>query len=281
MFGYITIDRDELKGKELDRYRSYYCGVCMDLKGACGQRARMTLTYDMTFLAILLTDLYDDMTPAERKFCLLHPAQRQLCLQNAYTKYAADMNLLLVYHNLCDNWIDERSHRSYAAARLIRNAYLATAKRHPETVRRIRKYLKELHAVEESGSCDLDLASGLTGNLMGEIFAYAEDEWTDELRNLGFYLGKFIYLMDAWDDVKEDRARGSYNPFRALAAEPDFEERANEVLTLQAAAATRAFERLPLVENVDILRNILYSGIWTKYRRKRAENELPGKKQRR
>lgn len=280
MFGYITIDRDELKGKEFDRYRSYYCGICMDLKASCGQLSRMTLTYDMTFLAVLLTDLYDDMTPAESRFCIAHPLQRQLCLQNRFTRYAADMNLLLVYHNLCDNWIDDRSHRSLAAARLIRRAYLATAKKYPEQVRAIRKYLKELRAVEESGSCDLDLASGLTGNLLGGIFAYADDEWADELRNLGFYLGKFIYLMDAWDDVEKDRAKGSYNPFRALAAESDFEERAGEVLTLQAACATKAFERLPLVENVDILRNILYSGIWVKYRMKRAKNELPGKRQR-
>ena len=278
MFGYITIDRDELKGKELDRYRKYYCGICMALKDRCGQRARLTLTYDLTFLAVLLTDLYDDMTPAENRFCILHPLQKQSCLQNPYTRYAADMNLLLVYHNLFDNWIDDKSYRSYAAARLIRSGYLATAKRYPELVRAIRKYLKELHKVEEEGSCDPDLASGLTGNLMGEIFAYANDEWADELRNLGFYLGKFIYLMDAWDDIQKDLASGSYNPFRQIADEPDFEERANEILTLQAAGATRAFERLPLVENVDILRNILYSGIWVKYRAKRAKNELPGKK---
>ena len=278
MFGYIMVDRDELKGREMDRYRSYYCGVCMDLKKSCGQFSRMTLTYDMTFLAVLLTDLYDDMTPTENRFCPLHPLRRQSCLQNRFTRYAADMNILLVYHNLMDNWEDDRSHRSHAAARLLRRAYLQAARRHPAKVRAIRRYLKKLHEAERSGSCDLDLASGLTGELMGEIFVPENDMWAAELRKLGFYLGKFIYLMDAWDDVREDRESGSYNPFRAMAEEPDFEERAGEVLTMQAAGATRAFERLPLVENVDILRNILYSGIWVKYRTKRAKNELPGKK---
>ena len=278
MFGYITVDRAEIKGKELEKYRSFYCGLCMDLKKYCGQRARLTLTYDMTFLAVLLSDLYDDMTPPEAKTCALHPFQKQTCVQNRYTRYAADMNLLLVYHNLMDDWIDEKRHRSYAAARILRQPYLAVARRYPETVKAIRMYLKELHKVERSGSGDLDLAAGLTGELFAKIFTYADDEWADELHDLGFYLGKFIYLMDAWDDIAKDREKGNYNPFRGIADEVDFEERANEVLAMQAAGATRAFERLPLVENVDILRNILYSGIWSKYREKRAKNELPGGK---
>ena len=103
MFGYITVNKEELKVKDFDRYHAYYCGICQDLKKSCGELARMTLTYDMTFLAILLTGLYEGTDRQERHFCVLHPLHKRPCLRNAYTQYAADMNILLVYHNLMDD----------------------------------------------------------------------------------------------------------------------------------------------------------------------------------
>ena len=271
MFGYITIDREELKGKDFDRYHAYYCGICQDLKACYGERARMTLTFDMTFLAVLLTGLYEKEPREEEHFCILHPTARKRCFRNEYTRYAADMNILLVYHNLMDDWLDERKRMSYRGARLLRGAYLKAAASYPRQVRAVRRYLKELHRAEEENAGDLDLASGLTGQLMREIFTPREDIWSRELGGIGFYLGKFIYLMDAYEDLPEDRKKGTYNPFRELAEKPDYEERAAGILTMMAASATKNFERLPILENVDILRNILYSGIWTKYRLLRRE----------
>jgi hypothetical protein len=273
MFGYITVDREELKIKDFNRYRAYYCGICQDLKESSGQLSRMTLTYDMTFLAILLTGLYEGRDRHELHACLAHPGQKHPCLRNRYTAYAADMNVLLVYHNLMDDWEDERKRSSYAAARLLRKAYLKTAARYPRQVKAIRRYLKDLHRAEEQRSEDIDLASGLTGRFMAEIFMMEEDVWRDELRRLGFFLGKFIYLMDAWEDVPKDRESGSYNPFLPMAGREDFEETAAKILTMMAADAARAFEKLPILENVDILRNILYSGIWTKYKILKREKD--------
>ncbi len=276
MFGYITVDRDELKGKDFQRYHSFYCGICQELKEGYGQKARMTLTYDMTFLAVLLTGLYEEEPRSEEHFCLLRPGSRKTCLRNSFTRYAADMNILLVYHNLMDDWLDERKRLSYGGARLLRKSYLKAASRYPRQVRAIRRYLKELHRAEEAGDPNIDLASGLTGSLFREIFVPREDDWSRELGQVGFYLGKFIYLMDAYEDLPEDRTRGNYNPFLSLAEKPDYEEQAAGILTMMAASAAKNFERLPILENVDILRNILYSGIWTKYRRLRKERSGVG-----
>ena len=266
MFGYITVDREELKIKDFDRYRAYYCGICQDLKESCGQLSRMTLTYDMTFLAILLTGLYEGHDKHELHYCAAHLGQKHPCLRNRYTAYAADMNVLLVYHNLMDDWEDERKRASYAAARLLRKAYLKTAARYPRQVKAIRHYLKDLHRTEEQRAEDIDLAAGLTGQLMAEIYMMEEDIWSEDLRKVGFYLGKFIYLMDAYEDVPKDRETGNYNPFLPMSERDDYEETASKILTMMAADAARAFEKLPILENVDILRNILYAGIWTKYK---------------
>ena len=108
---------------------------------------------------------------------------------------------------------------------------------------------------------------------MEEIFVYQEDIWSSDLRKVGFYLGKFIYLMDAYEDLQKDRRTGNYNPFLPIMGRPDYEENALQILTMMAASASKAFEKLPVLENVDILRNILYAGIWTKYKMLRAEKE--------
>ena len=272
MFGYIMTDRKELKGKDLDTYRAFYCGVCRDLKAAGKERARLTLTYDMVFLAVLLTGLYEAPGQTEEVFCGLHPLKKQAVIRNSYTAYAADMNLLLSYHNLEDDWLDDRNALSLAASRLLRREYLKSAAEYPRQVKAIRRYLRDLHRVEEEKNPSIDCAASLTGYLLGEIFVYQEDVWQEELRSMGLYLGRFIYLMDAWEDRERDRKSGDYNPF-LLQKEAFTEDEAFRILAEAAASAARAFEKLPILEHVDILRNIMYSGIWVRYRAEKADKE--------
>jgi hypothetical protein len=281
MFGYITADRDEMKGKDYDRYRAFYCGVCRDLGDGCGQASRLTLTYDMAFLAILLTGLYEAETEVRECGCILHPLTKRKVIRNEYTAYAADMCILLAYHDLTDDWADDRKLSSLVLSKAVRRAYLDTAAKYPDKIRAIRKYLRSLQRAELTGDEKPDVAAHLTGDLMAEIFAPKEDVWAADLRALGFCLGRFIYLMDAFDDLEEDERKGSYNPFRFFAGEDKSEEKIRQILSLEAAGAARAFERLPILAEADILRNILYSGIWTKYRRKvvkdrEAENPAGG-----
>ena len=105
---------------------------------------------------------------------------------------------------------------------------------------------------------------------MAELFAYRQDMWEQPLRRMGFYLGKFIYLLDAYDDLEDDAESGSFNPLlpvraRMQAGGSDFDAYVRALLTMLMASCTRAFEALPIVENIDILRNILYAGVWTKF----------------
>ena len=264
MFGYITVDPAELKGKDMQRYRMWYCGLCRDLKDRCGELARATLTYDMTFLAILLDSVYEETEKEEMHRCVLRGGAKQPCLRSVSTAYAADMNLLLVYHNLLDDWRDEKKLSGYVSAAALKKAYAKTAAAYPRQAGAVRRYLKRLHAAEAANSADIELAAGLTGEMMREIFVREQDIWSRDLGEVGFYLGKFIYLADAWDDREKDRKNGCYNPFLTAAAGPDPDAYARHLLTMMAAGAARAFERLPVVENVDILRNILYSGLWVR-----------------
>ena len=107
MFGYISINKAEMKFKDYDVYHSYYCGLCKVLKECYGRRGQVTLSFDMTFLVILLSSLYEPKEEEMRKRCLIHPAKKQYMIQNEVSVYASDMNILLTYDHLKDDWDDE------------------------------------------------------------------------------------------------------------------------------------------------------------------------------
>lgn len=134
---------------------------------------------------------------------------------------------------------------------------------------------------EEENSRNLDETAGCFGNICAELFNYGR-QWETSLHRIGFFLGKFIYLLDAYDDLERDREKGCYNPFLACGQREDFEKWVHGLLKMMMAEASREFEKLPIVEDADLLRNILYAGVWGKFfqigkRRKKGEKE--GEKQ--
>lgn len=265
MFGYITTNMEEMKMKDYGKYHAFYCGICQDLKEYHGQIFRLSLTYDMTFLAVLLNGLYES-EKTERKYrCAAHPFHTHLAYRNEITAYAADMNILLSYYNYLDDWQDEKKKIPLAIAACLKKEVKNIQEKYPRQAGAVERYMEKLKLCEKENSQDLDRASGDTGELFGEIFVWKQDHWEATLRRIGFGIGKFIYLMDAYEDVEKDRRKNNYNPWETISEEPDFPEFAEQILTMIIAETSREFEKLPIVEYVDILRNILYSGIWNKY----------------
>lgn len=265
MFGYVTICEPELKVKDLKKYRAYYCGLCRVLKEKYGFMGQLTLTYDMTFAVILLSSLYESGTEMEMHRCKVHPVRKQMMLRNEITSYAAAMNVLLAYYHMEDDWQDERKVSSLVTKSMIHGKAQRIISAYPRQSRAIADALKELAACEREGSTDIDRTAGCFGHLMEELFVYKEDIWENNLRRMGFFLGKFIYIMDAYEDLPEDMEKGRYNPLKKLYGEADYEERMQQILCMMIAESTAEFERLPCLVDVDILRNILYDGVWNRY----------------
>lgn len=266
MFGYIAINKAEMKFKDYEVYHSYYCGLCKRLKECYGIRAQVTLSFDMTFLIVLLSGLYEPRTRTDAVSCIAHPFQKHTVRTNQFTDYAAAVNLILTYYKCKDDWEDDRNRRGYIAARSLRSHMRQLQKEYPSKMAAVSSNLRKLSALEQKNEQNLDLMAGLFGNIMAELFAYRRDEWEASLRKIGFFLGKFIYLMDAYEDVEKDIRSGSYNPFRdAYQNDPDFAENCKKLLTLMMAECSREFEKLPILLHADILRNILYSGVWRRY----------------
>jgi hypothetical protein len=204
MFGYVNVYKPELKMKEYYKYKAYYCGLCKVLKDKYGRIGQMTLSYDMTFLIVLLTSLYESDTDREKTRCILHPVKKQDILINEITEYVADMNLALRYFHLIDDWKDDKNVIGLAGAQLIQKKYKEIEKKYPRQCKQIKKSLKKLQMLEKKGETNIDLVAGCFGRLMEEVFVYKEDFWENSLRSLGFFLGKFIYLLDAYKDIQSD-----------------------------------------------------------------------------
>lgn len=262
MFGYIAVNKPELKIKDFEKYNSYYCGLCHALDRSYGKFGKLTLSYDMTFLSMLLSSLYEPEETSEKFICPLHMGEKKVRTSQKFDEYASDMNILLSYFNLMDDWYDDKNPKSKVLAKMLSKFIPDLIKKYPRQYKAIKIYINKLHAYEDKNVRDIDKASGLTGNMLAEIFAPFEDEWMPSLRRIGFYLGKFIYLMDAYEDRDEDAKSKSYNIW--LLQEKITDEEIIKILNLMMSEATLTFEALPIIKNAEILRNILYSGVWMK-----------------
>ena len=271
MFGYVLVNKPELKIKEFEAYRSWYCGLCRTLNKRHGLAGRLTLNYDMTFLIMILADLYDEKHECACARCIVHPLDKHCSARTEATDYCADMCVLLAYYKCRDDWKDEHKLKACFAMTVLSRKAKRVAGRYPEKAAFIEKKMNMLDIVENAKNLPIDKVAKVFGEIMAEVFVYRDDFWKEDLYKLGFYLGKFIYLLDAYEDVEKDMKTGDYNPFKEFYAKPGFDDQVLNLLLLMIGEATDAFERLPLVENTEILRNILYSGVWVRYGKTKAD----------
>ena len=267
MFGYININREELSDENKKAYQAYYCGLCRKLKENCGTKGQMLLNYDMTFLVVLLTGLYELANEEISFTCGLHPTRKQMAYLNEATDYAADMNVILSYQNFEDDWKDDRSYAKRTFMKMFEKDYERIRGVYPRQVQAVEEYMKKLAVAEKAKESNIDIVAGYTGEMLGQIFQWKQDEWSRDLESMGFYMGKFIYLLDAYEDLKQDQKKGNYNPlaYVQMESKEEYETFCRSTLTCLMAECAKSFERMPILQHAEILRNILYSGVWTKY----------------
>ncbi len=266
MFGYVNANWKELTKQQQARYGAVYCGICRRIRVQSSHMSRLALSYDMAFLSLLLMSLYEPEEACGPNACLLHPVKKRPWVDNDYVAYGADMNVALAYYNFLDDWQDDGKHTAKLMADLLGRHFPEIESRYQRQCEAIRECITELARLEKAGCDNPDEVANCFGRLMGELFVYQEDIWAPTLRQMGMALGRFIYLLDAAVDFDQDKRKGKYNPYIAMGSDKNW-ERWEEYLVLAMGKCTDAFERLPLVQDKDILDNILYSGVWVNARR--------------
>lgn len=271
MFGYIIANKDSLSEEDEHKYRSYYCGLCHALLTRYGTVSRLTLNYDMTFLALFLSSTYAEEETVRQGRCFVHPVKHHDYTISEIIDYASDMNIILSYHNLMDNWFDDKSVISLSEAKILESGCKKAAERYPKQYSILKSSLETLAKIEKDGVLEPDIPASCFGDIMSGVFVMREDDLSEKLRVFGFRLGKFIYIMDACVDLRRDLKRKQYNPL-VMMSSGDFDD----ILNLLMADCVSAYRALEVINNNEIIENILFSGIWTKYayvKRKEAKQQ--------
>ena len=213
MFGYLRPVEPELKIKDFHYFRAYYCGLCRAMGRRLGQTSRLTLSYEATFLALLLSALSDEEEQLTIGRCLLHPGRKRLFLKDSpFLDYAADAGVLLAYYKLLDDW-----HNESAIKGLLGAGFFSLTKNKAEIKRkqlalRIAWELEQLQTLEEAACPSLDRAAEPFARIMRELFSVPGA--SEDLLSFAYELGRWLYIVDAYDDLEADLKSGSYNPLR-------------------------------------------------------------------
>lgn len=268
MFGYVMANLRELEKSGRKRYGQVYCGICRGIRSQCSQLCRLSLSYDMAFLSMLLMSLYEPEETVGKHACVLHPARSWT--DNRHIRYGADMNVALAYYNALDDYEDEGKPTAKILCDVFGKELERIRGEYPRQCRAIEEQIRTLRKLEIENCPNPDVPAGCFGKLMGELFMYEEDIWAPTLRKMGDALGRYIYLADAAVDYRRDKKKKQYNPFLAMGMGEDWDAW-EQYLVLAMSRCTDAYERLPLVQDKEILDNILYSGVWLEYRRRQRK----------
>lgn len=270
MFGYVIADGERMTEAEKNTYRACYCGLCRSLKKRCGAFGTLALSYDLVFPALLLMSLYGQTPDTRSVRCLPHPVKKHDCFTHEIIDYCADMNIALMYYKFMDDWEDDRNLLKKAEAGLIRKHVEGVKKRYPRPCGVIEKCLKDLNDMEKADVLSPDRTAACFGALMGEIFVWKQDEKAPMLWEMGNRLGQFVYLCDAALDLSDDIKKKRYNPLISTPTPADGFRATLEMLMGSAAAC---YEQLGGTQYKQILDNIIYSGVWTRWNLKHGEKK--------
>lgn len=275
MLGYVTIEKGELKVSEFEKYNGYYCGICKSIGKRLGQIPRLALSYDSVFLAVLKGALTDEKEILSHEHCIVHHIDKKpIVRDSSAVDYAADMMVILAYHKFLDDWKDERNAVSFAGKSSFFSAYKKVKKLYPQTCKAIEEALNKLSELEKEKSPSIDKTCDAFADVMEVLFEgiSKEEETRRVLAVLGRNLGKWIYLVDAVDDLEKDKSGTSYNPLKYRFPESDNKTIGDGVSILiyhYLAQIADAYDLLPVRKNKGIIENIIFIGL-----RKQTENVL-------
>lgn len=278
MFGYVKPVRAELKVKEYELYRSVYCGLCVSMKKRVSCVSRLTLSYDFVFLALLRMSLSHEVGRLERQRCIAHPSKKRAVLVDSHElDVCAALSVLLTFCKLRDDLADERGLKKIGV-RLLMPAASGMKKKagmrcdFGDLEARLVGHLNALYELERANNRSLDAAADRFGDFMRDVtaFGYAPDSLEGRIAaELGRHIGRFIYIVDAADDLGDDLKSGAYNPF--ILPDGDtlevFRQNAEslrasltmELIGIEAALELIDFSAVP--EYGEIIKNIIYLGL--------------------
>ncbi|MBU5592846.1 hypothetical protein KQI89_13920 [Clostridium sp. MSJ-4] len=278
MFGYVTPCRMELKIKDFEKFKAYYCGVCKSIKDNYGNIPRASLNYDMTFLAILIDSLETNPLDVKLHRCAVHPLKKRLYIaNNNAVSYASKMNINLAHYKFLDDLNDEKSLKFsllYRISRIYVNKDSSDLNNMKQLIKDSLDKLSNQEKDPKEKNIDSlsDSFAHLTACILSE-YKFKDESFKQDLYWLGYNLGKWIYIIDAMDDLEEDMKKNRFNAINHCFNEQNMTYKAlydlikNRVEFILISCGSQCldyFHKLPLNRNHELLENILKYGLMEK-----------------
>ena len=271
MFGFIRPVKSELKVREVERFQIVYCGLCHEIRHRYGRLQTFFLSYDMTFLALILEAVYSDTAEVQHCRCMASLVRKKtVAALSPMLAYTADISVLLTYHKLQDSLQDEKGAKRMLAAfleRLVRRDYRKARKAQPALDAVIRQCLDELLELEKQKTPSLDRTADTFARILQAVVLPGSAELVRRVLGQMFYhTGRWLYLVDACADLADDFRTGSYNPVRLRFAleTPDLapvKEQMEHTLERSLLDIHNACQLLTLNQDEGLIENIIDLGL--------------------
>lgn len=269
MFGYIKPFKPELKMREYENYRSAYCGLCNALRRQYGLLSRFIVNYDFTFVALALEAAGNCKSEVKKKRCIACPSGRNCKLSDVYDK-TADVSIILFYLKLCDDVSDMGFFKGFFKSRIprlvLKPAYRRATKKNPRYAECASRLYSELSLLEAARIPSIDEPADKFAKML-EALADGTGENARILSQMLYHIGRFVYIIDALDDIAEDAKRDEYNPiaerfgvFSGILPE-EIKEEVLVTLAHSRDAVRLAFDLLSESENTGLIKNIIELGM--------------------
>lgn len=272
MFGYVKCDKPEMKIKEYEAYRGLYCSLCKAIRKHFGIIASLTLSYDMTFFLLMRLSFMGIVPSFKKGACPYNPTKKcNFCL-NAQDelKYSASVSMMMFYHKVRDNISDSSFFKRLLMYLILPYAYFKNRKAeklYPEISNLICVSMKKQAETEKSNTDSPDLAAHSSADALGKLLAFGFSDENGSIYRFGYGVGKWVYLCDAADDLKDDLKKGSFNVFVNMLKIKDADDITEgdlciieKNLNMSCAMAAESFEETEQVSLSPIVRNIIYGG---------------------
>ena len=265
MLGYVRAYKPELKFREYDVYKGVYCTLCKTLLRRYSPLGQLFLSYDAAFLALVLSALSPECPAESASRCCYNPAKKCLsCGRGDVQDFCADISVLLFYYKILDDLHDRGFWRRVLAAIVFPIAWLMRRKARrirPDADSIISLMMRE-QADREAEDASLDAAAEPSARALAALAALKTEN--EDAERFCYLVGRFVYLIDAVDDVRDDVRKRNFNPLKARYQQaPDtFREYALGILNLNIGELVKALETLQLYRYQDIIYNVVFDGLY-------------------
>ena len=271
MFGYLQVDKKSLEDGQRGLYQSFMCGLCFSTKKHFTNKARITISYDVNFFNVLFHSFLQQDATIVKRNCMFSPIKKRTVMQETdLTDSLSVANVLLVYLNLYDDVVDGGGWKKKFALKAFTKDYNVAKQLMPQLDADLTLRYNQLRQLEKENCSVLDKVCHPFAQMSRDFCKHVLQTDNSFMLDLCYNVGKWVYLIDALDDLQQDLRKGVYNPIARCFGVTDVKqlsEHLEDISFLMYSVLNRiaqCYNDLNLTKYTCLLNNLLFVSLRNK-----------------